>query len=107
MTDEPKTKKTRTEKNKAATAATHRVRASDSSNAAIEPAVKPESKIGKVILLLRRAGGATLHEIVEATGWQPHSARAALTGLRKNGHSLERTKRDESTCYRIVGGDRS
>jgi hypothetical protein len=31
--------------------------------------------------MLKRSGGATLDEIVKATGWQPHSTRAALTGL--------------------------
>jgi hypothetical protein len=29
--------------------------------------------------------GATLEELTDATGWLPHTARAALTGLRKRG----------------------
>lgn len=60
------------------------------------------TKIGKVIALLRRDEGATLHEMVEATGWQPHTTRAALTGLKKKGHAIGRDKRDEVTCYRIT-----
>lgn len=60
------------------------------------------SKIDAVIELLRCSEGATLGEITEATGWQPHSARAVLTGLRKKGHVLEKAKRDDVTCYRIV-----
>jgi hypothetical protein len=36
-----------------------------------------------------------------ATGWLPHTTRAALTGLRKKGHVIEKTKRDDATCYRI------
>ncbi len=40
--------------------------------------------------LLERDGGATLAEICAATGWQAHSARAALTGLRKGGTTVER-----------------
>lgn len=60
------------------------------------------SKIDIVKGLLRRTEGATLDELVEATGWQPHSTRAALTGLRKKGHAIEKTKRDEVTCYRIT-----
>jgi hypothetical protein len=40
--------------------------------------------------------------MVEATGWLPHTTRAALTGLRKKGHVLEKSKRDDATCYRIV-----
>jgi hypothetical protein len=69
--------------------------------AAAAPAPKP-SKIAQVVELLRREGGATLAELVEATGWLPHSARAALTGLRHKGHAIEKTKRGDVTCYRIA-----
>jgi len=62
----------------------------------------PTRKIDTVIALLRREEGATLDELTSATGWFPHSARAVLTGLRKKGHALEKTKRDDVTCYRIV-----
>jgi DNA-binding transcriptional regulator PaaX len=60
------------------------------------------NKIGVVLGLLRRDDGATLAELVAATGWLPHSTRAALTGLRKKGHVLEKSKRGDITCYRIV-----
>ncbi len=40
--------------------------------------------------------------MIEATNWLPHTTRAALTGLRKKGHEIERSKRDDTTCYRIV-----
>jgi len=43
-----------------------------------------------------------VHELVTATGWLPHTTRAALTGLRKKGHVVEKTKRDDATCYRIT-----
>jgi hypothetical protein len=43
------------------------------------------SKIAAVIALLQRKQGATLDEMVSATGWQPHTTRAALTGLKKKG----------------------
>ncbi len=61
-----------------------------------------DSKIARVIALLNRKEGATLAEMMEATGWQPHSSRAALTGLKKKGHTIERSKREDVTCYRIV-----
>ena len=61
-----------------------------------------KTKIGKVIALLEREKGATLDEMVKATGWLPHTTRAALTGLKKKGHSIERDKRDDVTCYRIA-----
>ena len=60
------------------------------------------SKIAGVLALLGRAEGATLAELVLDTGWLPHTTRAALTGLRKKGHVLERGSRDGTTCYRIV-----
>ena len=67
------------------------------------PAAKLPSKTAVVIGMLGRAGGATLPELIEATGWLPHTTRAALTGIRKKGYQVERMKRDGTTCYRIVG----
>ena len=63
---------------------------------------KRTTKIDKVIALLKRPQGATLDEMVKATGWLPHTTRAALTGLKKKGHAIERDKRDEVTCYRMT-----
>jgi hypothetical protein len=66
---------------------------------------KRSSKIDEVIALLSRAEGATLEELVTATSWQSHSARAALTGLRKKGHAITREKIDGTSRYRITSGD--
>lgn len=60
------------------------------------------SKTNTVLALLRRDGGATTAELIDATAWLPHTTRAALTGLRKKGHVIERTKRGDETCYRIM-----
>ena len=60
------------------------------------------TKSAAVIALLSRADGATLDEMIDATGWLPHTTRAALTGLRKKGHAILRGKRGEVTCYRIT-----
>lgn len=59
------------------------------------------TKISTVVELLERNGGATLDEIVQSIGWQPHSARAALTNLRKKGHTIEKSQREHQTCYHI------
>lgn len=64
----------------------------------VKSAPKP-NKTEKVLALLTRTGGATLDELVEATGWLPHTARAALTGLKKKGHHIERTKVDGVSRY--------
>ena len=52
------------------------------------------TKASMVLALLRRDEGATLEELVSATGWLPHTTRAALTGIRKKGHEIEKAKRD-------------
>ena len=66
------------------------------------PTVERITKAAAVLMLLQREGGATLAELIEATGWLPHTTRAALTGLRKKGHAIERGKRDDQTCYSIA-----
>jgi hypothetical protein len=65
-------------------------------------ASKRPTKTAAVLALLSRPGGATLPELIEVTGWLPHTTRAALTGLRKKGHDIDRSKRDGATCYRIA-----
>ena len=73
----------------------------EQTNASAAP--RKGSKIAQVIALLQRSEGATLGEMVEATGWLPHTTRAALTGLKKKGHLVERSKRGDVTCYRVAG----
>ena len=60
------------------------------------------TKSASVIALLQRTQGATIAEMIEATGWLPHTTRAALTGIRKKGHIIEKSKRGDMTCYRIA-----
>jgi len=67
--------------------------------------IPTETKTAKVQAMLQRPKGATLDAICKTTGWQPHSARAALSGLRKAGHQIDRTAGDGTTSsvYRIIG----
>ncbi len=60
-----------------------------------------ESKIAIVTRLLQREHGANLNELVAATGWQPHTTRAVLTGLRKKGHAISKDKVGGVTRYAI------
>jgi hypothetical protein len=60
------------------------------------------SKLALVIEHLQRADGATIIDLTQATGWLPHTTRAALTGLRKRGYAVIRERigaRD--SVYRI------
>mgnify|MGYP003558890713 CR=1 FL=1 len=64
---------------------------------------KSPSKSSIVQKLLGRAKGASIAEIIGATGWQPHSARAFLTGLRKKDITILReSRKDGETAYRIA-----
>ena len=60
------------------------------------------SKKALITTLLRRADGAAVSELIGQTGWLPHSLRAALTGLRKEGFDITRSRSaDGQTTYRI------
>jgi Protein of unknown function (DUF3489) len=66
---------------------------------------RASSKLAKVIGMLISKAGTTIEAIVKATGWLPHTTRAALTGLRKRGYRVEKEPREGGrTIYRIVGG---
>jgi hypothetical protein len=66
-------------------------------------APRPGSKLAGVIVLLSRGQGAGIDDLTAATGWLPHTTRAALTGLRKRGYVLARESREGAdTVYRIL-----
>lgn len=77
--------------------------AAETHTEASAPAARAPSKIDQVLALLRREEGATLADLTAATGWLPHTTRAALTGLRKKHRAIARTKRDDVTCYKLAG----
>lgn len=64
--------------------------------------VKPQSKTDSVVALLSREEGATLDDMINVTGWLPHTTRASLTGLRKKGHDITSEKIDGVRTYRIT-----
>jgi DNA-binding IclR family transcriptional regulator len=52
--------------------------------------------------MLQRQQGASITELAEATGWLPHTTRAALTGLRKRGHVIAAEKQEGVSRYRLL-----
>ncbi len=62
------------------------------------------TKTDEVVALLKRKPGASLEELTKATDWLPHITRAAMTGLRKKGHVIDRAKVDGVSRYTIATG---
>lgn len=56
------------------------------------PTFRPGTRQALLLELLRREEGADTDEMMEVTGWQPHSIRALLSGFRKRGVEVTRTK---------------
>ena len=63
------------------------------------------TKTDRVIVLLKRKQGATLDELIQATAWLPHTVRAAISSLRKKGHTIDRALIDGISRYAISAGD--
>jgi hypothetical protein len=70
-------------------------------SAAIGSIKAPFKQQGLAALLLRDEG-ATLEQMIGATGWLPHTTRAAMTGLRKKGYVIDSDKVDGVRIYRAV-----
>ena len=57
-----------------------------------------------MIDLLRRADGATILDLTQATEWLAHTTRAAITGPRKRGYAVTRERISAGEfVYRISG----
>jgi hypothetical protein len=54
-----------------------------------------------VLTLLRRDEGTTIAQVIDATGWQPHTVRGFLAGLKRRGMTVEVVER-----VRQVGPDK-
>lgn len=69
------------------------------------PDVRPGTKLALMIELLSRDDGATIAEIVDATGWQQHSVRGAISGTLKKKHALavsSDVEENRGRVYRIT-----
>ncbi len=68
---------------------------------------KRETKQTIIINLLSREEGATIAELIDATGWKPHSVRGHLSNMRKkHGVPVQAfTNSDGKRGYQILPGD--
>jgi biotin operon repressor len=65
----------------------------------VEPRV---TKAAKLLTLLQTGTGASLEDMTDLTGWQPHTVRAAMTGLKKKGHTIERHVEGNTTVWSVT-----
>ena len=66
----------------------------------VRPAASP-TKSDLVISLLSKPDGAAASDLLSVTGWQLHSLRAFISGLRKRGHAISRSKENGEARYVI------
>ena len=103
-TPKPAKRRRRTAREPQSAAAQDAVTGVTEDNRATTPS-KPASKASLVLELLHRPDGVTIPQLTEATGWLPHTTRAALTGLKKKGHAVTSTKAaGENRVYRVAAG---
>ena len=77
----------------------------DAGTATVSGAEQPpaSTKRAQLIDLLERPEGATVAEIGQRLGWLPHTVRAAITGLRKAGREVTRSRdADDRSVYRLA-----
>ena len=65
------------------------------------PRTRENTKQAQIIAMLQRPEGATINQIIEVTGWQPHTIRGVLSGMvrKKLGLNVVSTK--------AAGGERN
>src|SRR5579871_4183216 len=63
----------------------------------------PKGKLGELVALLRRPGGATVAELAAATGWRTRSVRGAMSGPLKKRHGLTIVSQKSEEDGRLYG----
>jgi Protein of unknown function (DUF3489) len=102
---EPEEERQELERSEKAKPSPKRNKKNKESEKATSPGVRPGTKLALMIELLGRDGGATIAEIVAATGWQQHSVRGAISGTLKKKHGLTVTSATDDgrgRVYRIA-----
>ncbi|SDX98854.1 Protein of unknown function [Albimonas donghaensis] len=69
-----------------------------------KPHFRPGTKQARLVEMISAPDGAGIDALSETLGWQVHTTRAALTGVRKKGLAVESAKgADGKAVYRIAG----
>jgi hypothetical protein len=69
------------------------------------PAKAKPTRQDQLRKLLSRKSGATIPQLEKTFGWQAHTARAAISRLKTDGESVERTSSAKGPVYRIASAD--
>ena len=64
--------------------------------------MRPGGKLGLILDRLQNKKGATLAELVDATGWQKHSVHGALSRLRTRGFAMDLEAKQGRKAYRLA-----
>ncbi len=67
-----------------------------------DAAKRPGGKLGLILDRLGRKAGATIDELVDATGWQKHSVHGALSRLRSGGFAVRLDSTAGRKAYRLA-----
>lgn len=70
-------------------------------SAAIQPKLRTGTKQATLISMLRAPDGATIEEIMTATGWQSHTVRGAMAGALKKKLGLEVSSEKDDARGRV------
>ncbi len=68
----------------------------------LDGAKRPGGKLGLILDRLERTAGATIDELVDATGWQKHSVHGALSRLRSGGFAVGLESTKGRKAYRLA-----
>ena len=71
----------------------------------VSPPKRPGGKLGVLLAAVTRPEGATLDDLTAASGWLPHTTRAALTRLRQRGYDVRLADTGKRRTYHLVPAD--
>lgn len=98
--EKPRNRRTRTSK---AAPAFDQTLTSDRHTANSTAGEKPiAGKLGLIAKAVAKPKGASIDDLTTATGWQPHTVRAALTRLRQRGINATLMAVDDRKVYRVA-----